>query len=454
MHPLAVRYATHPYFQWRIGGRVGPRLAELERSQWLSPDELAARQWRKVRVLLDHAAGGVPFYRRLFRELGATPEDIRTPEDLQALPVLSKQIIRERQQELLAAGNFRLMRRTTSGSTGIPMVSFTDFGCRDWTLAAIRRERRWWGIDVGDRDARLTTARRSRRDWLRRYYLLNQAEFRCVELSAGAMTHLYQELARFRPAVLRAASSTTLAHFARFVLEQRPGQKRVRPRVIFCTGEVLYPHQRELIAQAFGCPVVSDYGTTENGLIAGECPAGRMHINVENHLLEFRPVPGGAGEVCEILLTDLNNWGMPFIRYAVGDLGVAVAERCPCGRGLPLMAVRGGRTSDLAVLPDGGLVDNAVFCEIFERIGVDRIRQYRIVQEAVDRFTVLVAATDEETVRTRIVGGFRAILGDGAQLTIEFVSDIPREASGKLRHFVSNVARPAAATPAGAARSS
>src|SRR3972149_158642 len=182
-----------PYFQGRIGSRVGPRLAELERSQWLSLDELAARQWRKVRVLLDHAAGGVPFYRRLFCELGAPPQDIRTPEDLQALPVLSKQIIRERQQELLAAGNFRLMRRTTSGSTGIPMGGFTDFGCRDWTLAAIRRERRWWGIDVGDRDARLTTARRSRRDWLRRYYLLNQAEFRCVELSAGAMTHLYQE---------------------------------------------------------------------------------------------------------------------------------------------------------------------------------------------------------------------------------------------------------------------
>jgi len=51
-----------------------------------------------------------------------------------------------------------------------------------------------------------------------------------------------------------------------------------------------------------------------------------MHINVENHLVEFRPVPGGAGEVCEILLTDLNNWGMPFSRYAVGDLGVAVAD--------------------------------------------------------------------------------------------------------------------------------
>jgi len=118
------------------------------------------------------------------------------------------------------------------------------------------------------------------------------------------------------------------------------------------------------------------------------------------------------------------------------------------------MAIRGGRTSDLAILPGGRLVHNAIFCGIFERIGVDRIRQYRIVQEAVDRFVVLVAATEEETVRTRIIGDFRTILGDGAYITIQFVSDIPREASGKLRHFVSNVGRPAAATPADALTSS
>ena len=442
MHPALVRHTTFPYFQWRMRRPFGEALKVLEESQWYSPQRLREMQWEKMRALLAHAASHVPYYRRLFRELGARPQDFRELDDLRRLPVLSKQIVRDHSQELVADGAVRLSRRRTSGSTGIPMQSYADARCWGWWLAAEKRGRRWWGVDIGDREGKLTTHSPSSARRLKLRHLLNEGTFTCVDLSETAMARVYHQLVRFGPAYLYGESTTTLAHFARFVLDQHGDDQPLRPKAIFCTGEVLYPDQRAVLARAFKCPVVNEYGASEIWLIAAECPAGRMHVMAENVYLEYRPAAASGVGITEILVTDLNNYGMPFIRYAIGDLGAPLDEACPCGRGLPLMDVRGGRTSDLAVTPDGRYFDNMALCGIFEDLAAPMIRQYRIIQDAPDRFTVMVAASQDEGVVEAIRAGFRQIVGS-ASVDVQFVNEIPREPSGKLRHFVSRLAHSA-----------
>ncbi|MGQ0571207.1 MAG: phenylacetate--CoA ligase family protein [Armatimonadota bacterium] len=442
MHPALVRHVVFPFFQWRMGRRFGHAVNALERSQWQSAAQLREIQWTKARALLTHAFRNVPYYRALFRDLGAHPEDFRSLDDLARLPVLSKQVLRDRGHELIAEGVVRLSRRKTSGSTGIPMQTYIDSRCWAWWLAAEKRSRRWWGVEIGDRGGILTTYSPARRRRLKLRYLLNEGLFSCVDLSEPAMDHVYRQIVRFRPAFLYGESTTTLAHFAQFVLDHGGGAA-LRLKAIFCTGEVLYPQQRAVLARAFNCPVVNEYGSSENWLVAAECPQGRMHIVAENIYVEFQPVTAEDEAITEIVLTDLNNYGMPLIRYAIGDLGDPRDAPCPCGRGLPVLEVKGGRTSDLAVMPDGRPFDNMVLCGIFEGdVGV-KVRQYRIVQESPDRFTVLVAADPSEAVTETIRQGFRDVLGPRPSVAVQFVPEIPRDHSGKLRHFVSRMAPPA-----------
>jgi phenylacetate-CoA ligase len=110
-------------------------------------------------------------------------------------------------------------------------------------------------------------------------------------------------------------------------------------RASFVTGEVLFPHQRELISQTLGAPVADGYGGRDSGFIAHECPQGGMHILSDAVIVEIigpdgKPVaPGESGE---IVATDLYSHEAPFLRYATGDVAALSTQSCPCGRPLPL----------------------------------------------------------------------------------------------------------------------
>ena len=185
------------------GRQAAEPLRALEHSQWFSPERLAELQWVKVSALLRHAYARVPFYRGLFRELGAHPEDFRSLADLRHLPMLSKQIVRDRAQELIAESATGLLPRVTSGSTGIPLRSFVDRRCQDWWLAAERRRRRWWDVDIGAREATLSARPMRWKRAMARRYLLNEATVPCTDLSPDGLARVYRTLVRFRPDSLR-----------------------------------------------------------------------------------------------------------------------------------------------------------------------------------------------------------------------------------------------------------
>jgi len=443
MHPLLVRRIVHPYLQARTASRAAGVLATLERSQWWEPERIAELQRTFLRDLLRHAAARVPYYRDVFRRLGAQPDDFGTFADLRGFPVLTKEVVRDRGRDLIAEGHEGLRAWATSGSTGVPLRGYFDRHEDDWRQAAERRRMRWWGEDIGSRVAHLSTDHYSRSYVWKRRVLLNAGHFDCTDLSTPALSRLYRDLVRFRPEALRGRPGT-LAHVARFVLDRDAG-RALGLRAVWSLAEVLYPDQRALIARAFGCPVVDAYGSSENGLIAVECPEGRMHILAENLYLESRAVADGE-EIPEILVTNLHNQGMPLIRYAIGDLGAPIAERCPCGRGLPLLALAGGRTADVVVLPGGRVLDSTALVGVMEHLPRPA-RQFRIVQEDLDRFTILLAMDPTEEIAMVVARLFSQVLGFRPRIDVRIVDSIPAEPTRKLRRFVSRVSHPAVRHP-------
>jgi phenylacetate-CoA ligase len=147
----------------------------------------------------------------------------------------------------------------------------------------------------------------------------------------------------------------------------------------------------------------------------------------------------------DILVTDLNSRLFPLIRYKVGDRGKIESIPCECGRELPVLTVLSGRCDEYIRCPDGTMVDPYVFGHILKEVrsGHVSIGQFRIVQKSLDAIEVKLVTQRElgQNILELIRDRFSTKLGDQIQVEIECVDQIPKDRSGKLRCFVSEIGR-------------
>lgn len=449
IYPLHERLLRRPTFAFA---------RELERSQWLSPDDIRALQRRKLRALLRHARQNVPFYRRRFDDAGIDGDGDDPMKILQRLPLLDKTGIRASLGDMLwhqAPGG--LFQTSTGGSTGEPLILYVDRRRQACDQAARIRSHRWFGARPGDRELYLWGSpiekRRSEDVKRLRDALFNQRLLDAFNMSPERMDAYLDEWDRFQPVSLFGYPSSIVL----LVDHARSRGRRLdtrRLRAVFVTGEVCDPRDREKIAAYFEVPVADGYGSRDAGFIAHECPEGRLHVTAENVLVEIvddhRPVASGGqtsrpnreGPRGEIVITHLDAYAMPLIRYRTGDVGRLLPGRCSCGRGLPLMDVVQGRTTDFLYLPDGNTRHAlSIIYPLRETPGVSRFRvvqhdDYSVVIEVVcdDR----IARVTPEAVARRV----RPVIGEHVRLDVRFVERIDPMASGKHRYVISH-ARPA-----------
>ncbi len=423
-------------------------LAELDRSQWLAPEEVARRQWDALRRILRHAYERVPYYRRRFDECGVKPDDIKSLQDLVKIPVLTKDDLNEHLQDLVADGVDVSSLRTdaTGGSTGEPTRFIHSPAFLYSAQAATLRNYRWCGQDVADRAAYIwgSAFDISRVDsWKGRLTaaLCNQLWLPAFKLTRDQMSEWVEALTRFRPVTLTGYRSA-LQHFAEFLLEE--DIKSVRPKAVISSAETLLPDDRGVMEKAFGCPVLNRYGGRELGDIAHECPEGRsLHINAENVFVECVDLDDGThvppGELGEILLTSLAEFAAPLIRYRVGDLGRPSDDVCRCGRGLPLLQSVEGRVHDLLRRPQGGYLPGEFFPHLFKEC--PGVRQFQVVQTALDHLRILIVPgpafsnRDLDIARRHI----RNEMGDAVNIEFVTVSEIPATRSGKHRFTICEI---------------
>jgi phenylacetate-CoA ligase len=199
--------------------------------------------------------------------------------------------------------------------------------------------------------------------------------------------------------------------------------------------------RRETIEEAFHSRVFDDYSSREFS-IAAECEVRRgYHISSEIVLLEFvrDNQHVSNGELGEILVTDLTNWGMPFIRYRIGDLGRPSDDHCPCGRGLPLLEGVEGRSSDYITGSDGRVFTGGNLTLLFKDLPV---RQFRVHQVDYAKVSIqLVTAPGYATEHSReIVSGMRRMMGSDTSVEILLRDKLDASSvSGKHRFIVSDV---------------
>lgn len=420
-------------------------LAGLERSQWASPAEIERRQLVALRALLTHAGVRIPYWRETFRRLGFDPRDVKRREDLAALPVLTRDTIRERYADLvdpqLSSTN---LKKATSGSTGAPLRFEYSRESECWRQAVKLRGYGWAGyrpglptlhfwarlheFPPGARGLKLRVDRALKRE----IYVDS------IRQDEDARRHVLGVLRRQRPAFI-VCYTQSCAQFARWVLDR--GLRDWEDIPVLCGAEPVLPADRAVLARAFGPHVFETYGSRETMLIACECEAhDGMHLMEENILLEVARsgslVP--AGESGEVLVTDLHNYGMPLIRYANGDLACMAPERpCRCGRGLRKLAHVDGRHTETMTDGEGNPVPGMLVPPLFLDVDAEVARQVRCVQRlAGDVVLQVVKGRDwsSERMDPKVQTLERYLRG--RKVTLEYVDAILPGPSGKMRLVV------------------
>lgn len=445
------RSTLFPTYEALRGRHTLRHLAELERSQWLPRDEIRDRQWSAFKRLLAHAWEQTPFYRRRFEEMGITPDDIACWDDLARVPFLSKKDLQEHQAEMIARSyqDKPLITSHSGGSTGQPVEFKFHREHYDRRVAAWMRADRWGGWELGEPQVmmwlgvgsgvgkrKLTEKWKERMHWAaQRWQVLT-----ITKLSKETVPAYCDAMRRFKPRSLYGLAGGVHA-FA--LLAEELGVQPPPMHGIILGAEKVFPHQKEKIGQVFRTPVFERYGCQEVCNIGEECSAHEgMHINADGLIVEVvdeQGRPAAPGAVGEVVITSLDNFAMPFIRYRMGDLGILAEKPCSCGRGLPMIREILGRTLDMIATPEGVFCSGVMIPHFMKEFSC--IREFQFVQESVDhlRVRLVPGAGWDERQRAYMEEQLRRYVGPTIRIEFEVSEKLERAKSGKYRMVISKV---------------
>jgi phenylacetate-CoA ligase len=373
----------------------------LVKNQWKPFDELKTNQEEQLRHLIEFVYGNVPYYHQLFKTLGILPSDIRTVKDLEKLPILTKDIIKEHWEELKPTNLSSMSYETnaTGGSTGTPMQFRVSKHDRFLGGAVLYRGWGYGGFDLGDKMVFLAG---SSLDVGTKPYLVKRAheisrnikKLSSFDMGENEMQEYAGILDSFKPRFIRGYASS-IYFFARWLDDRHLSVPF--PDGVFTTAEKLFPHMRKTIEDVFDCKVFDGYGLNDGGISAFECgDHNGLHIDAERAIMEVvdednHQINCGEGR---LLATSLHNFAMPFLRYSVGDEGNITDEECGCGRKYPLLKEIIGRSTDVLFTPDGKNVHGWFFLYIFWEYGKG-IKEYQVVQKTLEKIVIKIVTEDD-----------------------------------------------------------
>ena len=422
-------------------------LRKIRKAQGLTSSELEELQNRKLRAIVKHAYETVPYYYNLFNAVRLKPDDIKTKEDLVKIPITYKKILQKLPiSERVAKGVdiSKCMKCTTSGSTGEPLDVFLSKRELSYRIAM---QTRVYGLNLTDKKVNIldreplppqgspATIFGRLKKYLNRLGLWRRYYFSLFDEPCEMVSKLLE----IKPNVIETHPST-LRLLCKFVREKNI--TGIFPKSIFTRAELLSREDRKQIETVFGIKLTDLYGIIEFGIVAWECEKHQgYHINSDIVLVEaVKDNQQVYEEEGEMVCTDLINYTMPFIRYAVRDVVILSKEKHNCGRNLPLIRLIEGRSNDFITLASGKILSPVLLTSTLQKIG--EISQYKLVQENMNVFDVQIVKGQnfKEATIEEVENGLREILGSEARINVDIVSEIPREKSGKVRPIESKVA--------------
>ena len=404
--------------------QVGPTASlaalalQLERTERLPPADIEAGQGRQLSELIAHAAGNSPHFQERLKAARLTPRDLRR------LPVLKRSDIQSAGQAFYCRTTppvHQLMGETkTSGSTGEPVTVRKTAITQLYYMAYSLRNHAWHGRDMKSRlsNIRATVGQlATSEEWgvpVSKLYKSGSLQ----NLPIGAdVRDLSQHLGAYQPQILL-IYPTTLA--ALVDLWQEQGYPLKALEHIKSIGETVSIHLRERVRAVMGLEIEDHYSSQEIGNIAMQCPEGLYHVMSESIVVEVLDDAGNPcreGETGRVVVTDLQNFASPIIRYDIGDYA-EVGGACACGRTLPTLQRILGRERNLVRHPDGRRHWPLVGFHDFDKVAP--VRQYQFLQTTLEDIEFRVVTDDplSPDQETGLIAIVRKALGEEFHFTL------------------------------------
>jgi phenylacetate-CoA ligase len=446
MRTLLTKHLLFPAVQFVLKNHCWSYYKELEQTQWYSYEEIQELQWKKLKILLEHAYKNVPMYQQAFQDTQITPSDIRSPDDLNILPIQTKGTLRANYPHNAIAQNIPKkdqISNSTSGSTGSPFEFIMSRQLMGMRWGRYLRGNTWTGMDIGEKYLRIWGPHgRPFKERVSIGFALNMKELSAFGMDEQRMLEYVEYIKKYKPKIIEAYASAA-AGLAMFM--NRKGITDVKVDAVITSGETLFEAYRQEIEKAFNCKVFNRYGCREFGAIAHECSEHTaLHLNAESFFIEFVEDEQTANTgLYKIVLTNLDNFAMPFIRYEVGDVGRPADKVCPCGLGLPLIAEPYGRMIDIVMSPSGRMISVHYLTLLFGDYN-EYVKGFQATQTQEDKLEVMIVPSEQynnaigEVLRQNV----QEHTGEDMEVKFIPVYEIPPSETGKRALLRSLVNKP------------
>jgi len=439
-----------------LGKNVEENYDFLNESQWWSTKDLKAYQKEKLKKLINYVYDNVPYYRELMKENRLVPNDINKLDDIRKIPILDKVKIRENKKKILSSdfSEENAILAQTGASTGEPLVFYRDKNTDEMAWGAFLRFLGWMGYEWGDKMAYFWRAPESIQktgtwyqniiDWYIFHYVSKMRHFDAFKMNDNYFADYARRLRKYNLEIIKGYPSS-LIYFANYCINHNI--QDIQPKAIITTAEPTSKRERKLLQDVFQCDVFDQYGFGEIFCVSLECEKHNgLHINTEHCIVEIVDENGNeleAGEQGRIIVTDLDNYTMPFIRYECGDIGSLKKEKCLCGRNLPMMNHVDGRIFGLI----RGVNENVVHGEFFANLLQDlgwyeeyNLTNFEIVQktiEGIDCNFVCGIRPGNDAIKL-FIESCHKYFGE-MKINVKFIESIPLTPAGKRRNTRSEI---------------
>ncbi len=416
---------------------------EVIQSQWFTKEKLVEIQFRRLKNLLVHCQKNVPYYKRVFAESEFDVNKIQTLDELQNIPLLDKDLIRNHFEELKSSNFHSYSPRLTQtgGTTGKPLITYKDRISHSYLWGNNLRAWSVGGYNIGDSFIHLASGSllpKASNLKNRIYNILQNAILvTSYHLTDDVLNNLVNIINKKRPMFIYGYSSSI------FLLSTFIKNKRIvingNLKAVFATSDMLLPWQRKIIEQALNASVFDIYGCPEGGIISFECKEhSGYHVNEESAYIEI--LDKNESSLGLIVSTPLFNYAFPLIRYKTGDVGSLNSSICQCGRHLSKISELGGRIRDFIRLRDGRYIHGAFFNHLEVFYKTSWIQQYQIIQENLDELTIRLSCIGEPQNKDtqKIISDLRKGLMNDLKINFDF-SGVEYTSGGKFRLVISKV---------------
>lgn len=443
------------------------QMLAFEKLDWPAQQQY---QWQRALAMATFAYDNVPAYRQQFEQVGLVPGDLRSPEDWQRVPITTKAMIQRNFPDRITSQNSDTSdwQYVSTRGTADRLMVIHDFHKRDMVRASAVRTMRLSGdyrlgqvsaeippnicnIVCGDegqaiegvwahlvksvRNKQLTDKRTVsdlrgliERGWIFRRRTYPPFGAMGTHIASEKLADYVNRIREDRPQILKALP-TYLLEIARHVVRNNLAPLPVG--AVKPMGSSASPRMRDIIRSGFAGPFREDYGSAEFGDMACDRGVndGSLHIYMDLFLIETvrNQKPAADGELGVVLITDLSNKAMPFLRYQIGDVGRITHH----GDQGPTLSIE-GRLQDTLVTAQGRIITNDL---VMDKIyACDDVDDFQLIEKRPGVYElVLVAVQGQSPDLKKIAADMAHFIGEGATVTPVSAVTIRAEESGKFR---------------------